>query len=185
MKNVNRYFAEFSFFIFYLIITFFYAFLVQFNPILPINIAIWALYCFIFQLSKQIKRPSIWNERAIIYLYLVLAFTLSTFVKSIYYVAYFNEMYLLGETSLVPKNFENDLARTIINPEIFVSKIRFYLSWDQISISFGENSSVKFGKIWYNLFRIIEVGGILFSTLIWTKISYRNKVLVFSVLLIN
>ena len=176
MKNINRHFTEFSFFIFYSIITFFYAFVVQFNPILPINIAIWALYCFIiFQLSKQIKRPSILNERAIIYLYLLLGIYLIYLVKSTYYVAYFNEMYLSGGTSLVPKNFENDLARTIINPEIFIQKLDFYLSWDQISISFGENSSVKFGKIWSNLFRIIEVGGILFSTLIWTKISYETK----------
>lgn len=176
MKNVNRYFTEFSVFVFYLIITFLYAFVVQFNPILPINIAIWTLYCFIiFQWSKRIKRPSIWNERAIIYLYLLFGIYLIYLVKSTYYVAYFNEMYLSGETSLVPKNFENDLARTIINPEIFIQKLDFYLSWDQICISFGENSSVNFGKIWTNLFRIIEIIGILFSTLIWTKISYETK----------
>ena len=176
MKNINRYLTEFSFFIFYLIITFLYAFVVQWNPILPVNIAIWALYCFIiFQLSQQIKRPSILNERAIIYLYLILGIYLIYLVKSTYYVAYFNEMFLSGGTSLVPKNFENDLARTIINPEIFIQKLDFYLLWDQISISFGENSSVNFGKIWSNLFRIIEVGGILFSTLIWTKISYETK----------
>ena len=84
-------------------------------------------------------------------------------------------MYLSGGTSLVPKNFENDLARTIIKPEIFIQKLDFYLSWDQISISFGENSSVNFGKIWSNFFRIIEVGGIFFSTLIWTKISNETK----------
>ena len=176
MKNVNRYFTEFSVFVFYLIITFLYAFVVQFNPILPINIAIWTLYCFIiFQWSKRIKRPSIWNERAIIYLYLLFGIYLIYLVKSTYYVAYFNEMYLSGETSLVPKNFENDLARTIINPEIFIQKLDFYLSWDQICISFVENSSVNFGKIWTNLFRIIEIIGILFSTLIWTKISYETK----------
>ena len=171
MKNINRYFTEFSFFIFYLIITFLYAIVVQFNPILPINIAIWALYCFIiFQLSKQIKRPSIWNERAIIYLYLVFGIYLIYLVKSTYYVAYFNEMYLLGGTSLVPKNFENDLARTIINPEIFIQKLDFFLSWDQLSISFGENSSVNFGKIWSNFFRIIEVGGIIITPILRNKL---------------
>ena len=176
MKNINRYFAEFSFFIFYLIITFLYAFVVQFNPILPINIAIWALYCFIiFQLSKKIKRPSILNERAIIYLYLLLGIYLIYLVKSTYYVAYFNEMYLSGGTSLVPKNFENDLARTIINPEIFIQKLEFFLSWDQISISFDGKSSVNFGTFWTNIFRAFEVLGILISPLIFSKLLILKK----------
>jgi hypothetical protein len=176
MKNINRYFTEFSFFIFYLIITFLYAFIVQFNPILPINIAIWALYCFIiFQLSKQIKRSSIWNERAIIYLYLLFGIYSVYLVKSTYYVAYLNEIYLSGGTSLVPKNFENDLARTIINPEIFIQKLEFFLSWDNISFSLGRESTFNFGIFWSNIFRAFEVLGILISPLIFAKLVLRKK----------
>ena len=176
MKNVNRYFTEFSVFVFFLIITFLYAFVVQWNPILPINIAIWALYCFIiFQLSKQIKRPSILNERAIIYLYLLFGIYLLYLVKSTYYVAYFNEMYLSGGTSLVPNNFENDLARTIINPVIFIQKLDFYLSWDQISFSFGKENIISFGTFWTNIFRVFEVLGILISPLIFSKLIFLMK----------
>ena len=176
MKNINRYFTEFSVFIFFLIITFLYAFIVQWNPTPPVNSVIWVLYCFIiFQLSKQIKRPSILNERAIIYLYLLFGIYLIYLVKSTYYVAYFNEMYLSGGTSLVPKNFENDLARTIINPEIFIQKLDFYLSWDQISISFGGKSTVNFGTFWTNIFRVFEVLGILISPLIFQKLALRKK----------
>jgi len=176
MKNINRYFTEFSVFIFFLIITFLYAFIVQWNPTPPVNIVIWVLYCcIIFQLSKQIKRPSILNERAIIYLYLLFGIYLIYLVKSTYYVAYFNEMYLSGGTSLVPKNFENDLARTIINPEIFIQKLDFYLSWDQISISFGGKSTVNFGTFWTNIFRVFEVVGILISPLIFQKLVLRKK----------
>ena len=176
MKNINRHFTEFAVFVFYLIITFLYAFIVQWNPILPVNIAIWAFYCFIiFQLSKQIKRSSIWNERAIIYLYLLFGIYSVYLVKSTYYVAYLNEIYLSGGTSLVPKNFENDLARTIINPEIFIEKLEFFLSCDQISISFDGKSSVNFGTFWTNIFRVFEVLGILISPLIFSKLLLPKK----------
>ena len=176
MKNVNRYFTEFSVFVFFLIITFLYAFVVQCNPILPVNILIWALYCFIiFQLSKQIKRPSIWNERAIIYLYLLFGIYLIYLVKSTYYVAYFNQMFLSGGTSLVPNNFENDLARTIVNPKIFIQKLEFFLSWDQISLSFGGKSTVNFGTFWTNIFRVFEVLGILISPLMFSKLTFLIK----------
>ena len=84
-------------------------------------------------------------------------------------------MYLSGGTSLVPKNFENDLARTIINPEIFIQKLDFYLSWDQISISFGGKSTVNFGTFWTNIFRVFEVVGILISPLIFQKLVLRKK----------
>lgn len=176
MKNINRHFTEFAVFVFYLIITFLYAYIVHWNPILPVNIAIWAFYCFIiFQLSKQIKRSSIWNERAIIYLYLVFGIFLIYLVKSTYFVAYFNELYLSGYTSFIPNDLENDLARTIINPKIFIQKLEFFLSWDQISISFDGKSSVNFGTFWTNIFRVIEVLGILISPLILKKIAFRKK----------
>lgn len=176
MKNINKYFTEFAVFVFYLIITFLYAIIVQWNPILPLNIAIWALYCFItFQLSKQIKRSSNWNERALIYLYLLFGIYLIYLVKSTYFVAYFNELYLSGNTSLIPTSFENDLARTIINPEIFIEKLDFYLLWDQISFSFGKENTINFGAFWTNFFRVIEVLGILISPLIFKKIAFRKK----------
>ena len=176
MKNVNRYFTEFSVFVFYLIITFLYAFVVQFNPILPINIAIWTLYCFIiFQWSKRIKRPSIWNERAIIYLYLVFGIFLIYLVKSTYFVAYFNELYLSGYTSFIQNNLENDLARTIINPKIFIQKLDFYLIWDQISLSFGGERTFNFGTFWSNIFRVMEVIGILISPIIFQRVALSNK----------
>lgn len=176
MKKINRYFTEFAVFVFYLVITFLYAFIVQWNPILPVNIAIWALYCFItFQLSKQIKRSSIWKERTLIYLYLIFGIYSIYLVKSTYYVAYFNEMYLSGTTSLVPNNFENDLARTIINPEIFIQKLDFYLLWDQISFSFGKEYTINFGTFWTNIFRVLEVAGILISPLLWQKVIFPKK----------
>ena len=176
MKKINRYFTEFAVFVFYLVITFLYAFVVQWNPILPVNIVIWALYCFItFQLSKQIQRSSIWNERALIYLYLIFGIYSIYLVKSTYYVAYFNEMYLSGTTSLVPSNFENDLARTIVNPKIFIQKLEFFLSWDQISLSFGAKSTVNFGTFWTNIFRVFEVLGILISPLIFSKLAFLRK----------
>ena len=176
MKKINRYFTEFAVFIFYLIITFLYAFIIQWDPILPLNIAIWVLYCFItFQLSKQINRPSIWNERAIIYLYLVFGIFLIYLVKSTYFVAYFNELYLSGYTRLIPTSFENDLARTIINPKIFIQKLDFYLIWDQISLSFGGERTFNFGTFWSNIFRVMEVIGILISPIIFQRVALSNK----------
>jgi len=176
MKKINRYFTEFAVFVFYLVITFLYAFIVQWNPILPVNIAIWALYCFItFQLSKQIQRSSIWKERALIYLYLIFGIYSIYLVKSTYYVAYFNELYLSGGKSLVPNNFENDLARTVVNPEIFIQKLDFYLLWDQISFSFSKENTINFGAFWTNIFRVFEVLGILISPLIFKKIAFRKK----------
>ena len=176
MKKINRYFTEFAVFVFYLVITFLYAFVVQWNPILPLNIVIWALFCFIiFQFSKQIKRPSIWNERALIYLYLVFGIYLIYLVKSTYYVAYFNELYLSGNTGFIPNDFENDLARTIVNPKIFIQKLEFFLSWDQISISFGGKSTVNIGTFWTNVFRVFEVLGILISPLIFSNLAFPMK----------
>ena len=176
MKIIIRYFTEFSVFVFFLVITFLYAIVVQWNPIIPVNIAIWVSFCFIIsQLSKQIKRPSIWNERVLIYLYLVFGIYLIYLVKATYYVAYFNELYFSGGKSLVPNNFENDLARTVVNPEIFIQKLDFYLLWDQISFSFGKENTINFGAFWTNIFRVIEVLGILISPLIFKKIVFRKK----------
>ena len=82
--------------------------------------------------------------------------------------------YQVGQ-ALFRNNFENDLARTIINPEIFIQKLDFYLSWDQISISFGGKSTVNFGTFWTNIFRVFEVLGILISPLIFQKLAFLKK----------
>ena len=176
MQKINRYLAELAIFIFFILISALYAFILQWNPFPPSNILLWAFYCYIiFWLSKQIKRPSKISEKSIIYLYLLVGIYIIYLIKSTYYVAYFNEFYFSGTTSIVPFGFESDLSRSLIYPDVFLQKLQFFLSWDQLSISFGTNNTLSFCDIWSNVFRIIEIVGILFSPLIINSLLKFKK----------
>ncbi len=177
MQKINRHLTELAIFIFFILISTLYAFILQWNPFPPSNIILWATYCYIiFRLRKHIKRPSKFSEISIVYFYLLVGIYIIYLIKSTYYVAYFNEFYFSGTTSIVPFGFERDLSRSLIYPDVFLQKLQFFLSWDQLSISFGENNTLSFGGIWSNAFRIIEILGILFASLIFNRLfNFWNR----------
>jgi len=48
------------------------------------------------------------------------------------------------------------------------------LAWDTLSISFGGNNTIAFGSVLTNIFRMIEILGILFSPFIYRYLSKKG-----------
>ena len=175
MKKFNKYIGVVSTFLFIAIVSAAYGFLIQINPILPLNIIIWAAFCFLifrtylhhFDNKTPIRKIFISLGIAVC-IYLIFA------VKAAYFVSYFNQMYLIGSTKIVPLEFEESLLRTLISPSVFIQKLEFFLSWDSLSISFGGNNAFDFGSVLTNTFRIIEILGIFFSPFIFRSLSKKG-----------
>ena len=175
MNNFNKYLGVASTFLFITIASAVYGFLIQINPILPLNIIIWAGFCYlIFRMYLHHFENETPIRKILISLGIAVCIYLIYAVKSAYFVSYFNQMYLIGSTKIFPLEYEESLFRTLISPSIFIQKLEFLLSWDSLSISFGGNNTIAFGSVLTNTFRIIEILGILFSPFIYRYLSKKD-----------
>ena len=175
MKNFNKHLGVVSTFLFIAIVSAAYGFLIQINPILPLNIIIWAAFCY---LIFKTYLHHFENKTPIRKIFISLGITFCIYliyaVKSAYFVSYFNGIYLTGSNDLIPLEFEESLFRTLISPSVFIQKLEFFLSWDSLSISFGGNNAIAFGNVLTNTFRIIEILGIFFSPFIFRSLSKKG-----------
>ncbi|MBT5932910.1 MAG: hypothetical protein HOH34_06165 [Flavobacteriales bacterium] len=167
MKDFNKCLGVVSTFLFITLASAAYGFLIQINPIPPLNIIIWAAFCYLlFRTYMRNFENETHVRKIFICLGIAVCIYLIYVVKSAYFVSYFNGIYLAGSNDLIPLEFEESLFRTLISPSVFIQKLEFLLSWDSFSISFGENNTIAFGSVVTNTFRIIEILGIFLSTLI-------------------
>ena len=175
MNNFNKYLGVASTFLFITIASAVYGFLIQINPILPLNIIIWAGFCYLIYTVFLVNFTNEKRSRKIfIYIAMTVCIYLIYVVKSVYFVSYFNGIYLTGSNDLIPLEFEESIFRTIVNPSIFLQKLEFLLAWDTLSISFGGNNTIAFGSVLTNIFRMIEILGILFSPFIYRYLSKKG-----------
>ena len=159
-----------------MLISLVYGFCIQFNPIPPANILIWISFAWLIHKTlgtSLSSKNSLYKLTA--YFGVLISIYFVFIAKSAYYVAYFNNIYLMETVSFIPEGFWDGLLLSILNPSVFIEKLTFLLSWDNLSLSFTDNKVLSFGNTLSNIIRFIEVLGILFSTLIWTKISSRTK----------
>ena len=175
IKDLFKYLGAVSTFLFITIASFVYGFLIQINPILPLNIIIWAAFCYLlfktYMHHFENKTPV---RKTFIYFHIAVCIYLIYAVKSAYFVSYFNGIYLTGSNDLIPLEFEESLFRTLISPSVFIQKLEFFLSWDSLSISFGGNNTIAFGSVLTNIFRMIEILGILCSPFIYRFLSKKG-----------
>jgi len=175
MTNLNTYLGKAAWFLFIILVSIVYGFLIQINPIPPLNIIIWAAFCY---LIFKTYLHHFENKTPIRKIFISLGITFCIYliyaVKSAYFVSYFNGIYLTGSNDLIPLEFEESLFRTLISPSVFIQKLEFFLSWDSLSISFGGNNAIAFGSVLTNTFRIIEILGILCSPLIYRLLSRKG-----------
>jgi len=175
MKDFNKCLGVVSTFLFITLASAAYGFLIQINPIPPLNIIIWAAFCY---LIFKTYLHHFENKTPIRKIFISLGITFCIYliyaVKSAYFVSYFNGIYLTGSNDLIPLEFEESLFRTLISPSVFIQKLEFFLSWDSLSISFGGNNAIAFGNVLTNTFRIIEILGIFFSPFIFRSLSKKG-----------
>lgn len=165
-----------TFFIFIVMISSLYGLCIQMNPIPPINIFLWIAFAFLIHKTLGTTINSKQRvKKTIGYMAILVSIYFAYLIKSTYYVAYFNDIYLLGSVSIIPDGFQDDLVSSILSPSVFIEKLNFFLLSDNTSLSFTNDFSFSLGTSLTNAIRFIEVLGILFSTLIWTKISSRTK----------
>ena len=176
MRYLNQSIKGLTFFLFIVLASLVYGFCIQFNPIPPVNILIWIAFALLIHktLGTTLNSRHI-IEKTIGYMAIFVSIYFSYLVKSTYYVAYFNDIYLLGSVSLIPEGFWDGLLVSMLNPFVFIEKLTFFLSWDNLSVSFSNNMGFSFGNALTNTIRFIEVLGILFSTFLWTKIGHLTK----------
>ena len=175
MKNINSFIGHLAAFTFIVLSSFIYGYLSQINPIPPLNVLIWLIYCYlIFKTYGEKKDSKHYGLKVIRVLSLIAAIYVIYLSKSVYYVAYFNEMYLSGTTSMIPIGFEEGFVNALFDPKVYMQKLVFLLSWDTLSISFGGNNTIAFGSVWTNTFRIIEIFGILCSPLMYRFLAKKG-----------
>ena len=176
MRYLNQSIKGLTFFLFIVLISIVYGFCIQLNPIPPSNILIWIAFTLLVNKTLESTINSKNRlDKLIAFLGLIISIYFIFIAKSAYYVAYFNNIYLMESVSFIPEGFWDGLLLSILNPLVFIEKLTFLLSWDNLSLSFGNSQALSFGNTISNIIRCIEVLGIFFSTLIWTKISHRTK----------
>ena len=165
-----------TFFIFIVLISSLYGLCIQMNPIPPINIFLWIAFAFLIHKTLGTTINSIHRvEKTIGYMAILVSIYFAYLIKSTYYVAYFNDIYLLGSVSIIPDGFQDDLISSILSPNVFIEKLNFFILSDNTSLSFTNDFSFSLGTTFTNAIRFIEVLGILFSTFIWTKMGHLKK----------
>ncbi len=175
MTHLNAYLGKIAWFLFIILVSIVYGFLIQINPIPPLNILLWGSFCYLIYTVFLVNFTNEKRSRKIfIYIAMTVCIYLIYVVKSVYFVSYFNGIYLTGSNDLIPLEFEESIFRTIVNPSIFLQKLEFLLAWDTQSISFGGNNTIAFGNVLTNTFRIIEILGILCSPLIYRLLSKKG-----------
>ena len=175
MTHLNAYLGKIAWFLFIILVSIVYGFLIQINPIPPLNILLWGSFCYLIYTVFLVNFTNEKRSRKIfIYIAMTVCIYLIYVVKSVYFVSYFNGIYLTGSNDLIPLEFEESLFRTLISPSVFIQKLEFFLSWDSLSISFGGNNTIAFGSVLTNIFRIIEILGILCSPLIYRLLSKKG-----------
>ena len=175
MTHLNAYLGKIAWFLFIILVSIVYGFLIQINPIPPLNILLWGSFCYLIYTVFLVNFTNEKRSRKIfIYIAMTVCIYLIYVVKSVYFVSYFNGIYLTGSNDLIPLEFEESIFRTIVNPSIFLQKLEFLLAWDTLSISFGGNNTIAFGSVLTNTFRIIEILGILCSPLIYRLLSKKG-----------
>ena len=175
MTHLNAYLGKIAWFLFIILVSIVYGFLIQINPIPPLNILLWGSFCYLIYTVFLVNFTNEKRSRKIfIYIAMTVCIYLIYVVKSVYFVSYFNGIYLTGSNDLIPLEFEESLFRTLISPSVFIQKLEFFLSWDSLSISFGGNNAIAFGSVLTNIFRIIEILGILCSPLIYRLLSKKG-----------
>jgi len=176
MTHLNAYLGKIAWFLFIILVSIVYGFLIQINPIPPLNILLWGSFCYLIYTVFLVNFTNEKRSRKIFnYIAITVCIYLIYIVKSVYFVSYFNGIYLTGSNDLIPLEFEESIFRTIVNPSIFLQKLEFLLAWDTLSISFGGNNTIAFGSVLTNIFRMIEILGILFTSLIFNGLfNIRN-----------
>ena len=176
MRYLNQSIKGLTFFLFIVLISLIYGVCIQLNPIPPLNLLIWISFTF---MMYKILGSSV-NSKTTIkkitgYSGLLICIYFIYVGKAAYYVSYFNNIYLMESISMIPEGFQEGLVFSLLNPSIFIEKLNFLLSWDDLSLSLNGDSSFSFGTGFTNTIRLIEVMGILLSTYLWDKISIGKK----------
>ena len=176
MHYLNQSIKGLSFFLFIVFMSILYGFCIQCNPILPINLFIWVGFILLLDkaLGSTIRLKNGLNK-VIGFLGILISIYFIFIAKSAYYIAYFNNIYLMESVSFIPEGFWDGLLLSILNPSVFIEKLTFLLSWDNLSLSFSDDKVLSFGHTVSNSIRFVEVLGILLSSFLWDKIAKMKK----------
>ena len=176
MHYLNQFIKGLTFFLFIVLISLLYGFCIQINPIPPVNILIWIAFTFLMHKTLGTAINSKNNLHKLTgYLGVLISLYFISMVKAAYYVAYFNNIYLMESVSLIPEGFWDGLIISILNPSVFIEKFTFLLYWDNLSLSLSNDTIFSFGNGLTNTIRVIEMMGILVATFLWTKIDHMRK----------
>ena len=171
MKQINSILLLISTLLFFSLLGSVYAVLSDINPILPLNILLWIVLCFLlYKAFSTIK----WGNTSFKLMGLILNALLITYiiygVKSCYFVSYYNELYLTGHAGIIPSGYTDSILPTLLDINIYIEKLDFMLGWSEISISFGFDLVVHLGYFVTNVIRLIEILGFFVASYLFTRI---------------
>jgi len=110
MTHLNAYLGKIAWFLFIILVSIVYGFLIQINPIPPLNILLWGSFCYLIYTVFLVNFTNEKRSRKIfIYIAMTVCIYLIYVVKSVYFVSYFNGIYLTGSNDLIPLEFEESI----------------------------------------------------------------------------
>ena len=171
MKQITSILHTVSILLFSIILSFLYAVLIDLNPVLPLNIILWLVFCFMMYKAFSTLK---WGNTSFKLMSLILNALLITYiiygVKSCYFVSYYNELYLTGHAGIIPSGYTDSILTTLLDINIYIEKLDFMLGWSEISISFGFDLVIHLGYFISNVIRLIEILGFFVASYLFTRI---------------
>ena len=163
-KNIIWFSLRLTFFI---VIGILYALLASINPAPVFNILLLlGLAALIWLSAKEIKMKK--QQFVFVCVISIVISYIILGIKSTFFIAHFNEMYLGEASSLFPNNWTINSSKTLIFPSIWFEKVMFAFSYEVQTFKIG-SVEISLGLLGTKILKISELMVLCFISFIASK----------------
>ena len=163
-KNIIWFSLRLTFFI---VIGILYALLASINPAPVFNILLLlGLAALIWLSAKEIKMKK--QQFVFVCVISIVISYIILGIKSTFFIAYFNEMYLGEASDLFPNNWTINLYKALIFPSIWFEKVMFAFSYEVQTFKIG-SVEINLGLLGTKILKISELMVLCFISFISSK----------------
>ncbi|MEJ6685976.1 MAG: hypothetical protein QNK70_01700 [Crocinitomicaceae bacterium] len=140
---------------FFIVLGIAYAILSAINPAPILNILMWLGLAFlIWHSAKEIKTQK--QQMAFVTITTIILSYITLGIKSAFYIADFNEVYLGGNSGLLPTDWIPITTKSLISPSVWLEKVAFAFAFEMYSLKIGL-FVLNFGLFGTKAMKIIEL----------------------------
>jgi hypothetical protein len=152
---------------FFIFISLIYASLSAANPAPIFNILLWLAIAYL--IAKSLREIKSKKDQLAFSILIILLFSYITLgIKSTFFIAHFNEMYLGEASSLFPNNWMINSSKALIFPTIWFEKVMFAFSYEVQTFKIG-SVEMSLGLLGTKILKISELMVLCFISVILNK----------------